>query len=230
MTRPASVIAPDMFGPPAGAWPFGALEPQAYGLIMADPPWSFALHSEAGEAKSPQAQYACMTTEAIAALPVADLARADCLLWLWCTAPMIDQQLAVLRAWGFRFVSMGAWDKGRWGTGYVWRSVAEFVALGKRGEPQVDGRGVPNLIRGGWDGHSRKPDAAYAMAERMLPRARRASLFERPLRPGWEGWGDQYGLPASQYGARRGRGGHGKAPGKEQPAAPALLQAMGGEA
>jgi N6-adenosine-specific RNA methylase IME4 len=54
---------------------------------------------------------------------------------------------------------------------------------------------VRSIIEGQLREHSRKPDEAYAAAERMYPSARKASLFERPIRPGWEGWGDQYGLP-----------------------------------
>ena len=48
-----------------------------YGLILADPPWQFQLHSDKGEAKSPQAQYSCASLEDIARLPVAKLAAPD---------------------------------------------------------------------------------------------------------------------------------------------------------
>ena len=49
-------------------WPFGSLRPLSYDLLMVDPPWRFALRSEKGEAKSAQAQYACMSLDDIKAL------------------------------------------------------------------------------------------------------------------------------------------------------------------
>lgn len=39
--------------------------------------------------------------------------------------------------------------------------------------------------------HSRKPDEAYAFLEALTPKARRADLFARQRRPGWDAWGDE---------------------------------------
>ena len=58
-------------------WPFGALRPYAYDVIVADPPWLFEIYSDKGAKKAPQGQYACMDIEAIKALPVNRLARAS---------------------------------------------------------------------------------------------------------------------------------------------------------
>ena len=41
--------------------------------------------------------------------------------------------------------------------------------------------------------NSRKPDEAYAAAEALMPRGRRADVFTRERRPGWESFGDQVG-------------------------------------
>ncbi len=191
-----SYIAPGLFDvADRRPWPFSPLEPQSYGLIMADPPWHFVLRSEAGEEKSPQAQYDTMSLAEIAALPVADLATEDCVLWLWGTQAGLDDQMQILMGWGFKFCSAGGWDKGRWGTGYVWRSVMEFVLIGTRGAPRFNGASIPNLLDEKATGHSCKPGQAYDYAERMVPNVRRVSLFERPVRPGWDGWGNQYGQP-----------------------------------
>jgi len=179
-----------------GAWPFGRLEPWAFDLIMADPPWRFELWSEKGEEKSAQAQYATLDSAAIAALPVADLAAPHCLLWLWATAPMLPAALSVMEAWGFRYVTMGAWHKttvnGRtaFGTGYVLRSACEPFLIGKIGEP-VTTRSVRNLILGRVREHSRKPEEVFAAAEALMPGARRLELFARARRKGWTAWGNE---------------------------------------
>lgn len=189
----ASFLEPDLFALGPQSWPFDGLEAQAYGLIMADPPWRFQNYSDAGQAKGAEPQYRTMTDEAIMLLPVGDLARADCLLWLWATWPKLPLAMQCLDWWGFEYVTGGAWDKQRWGTGYVVRSVCEPFLLAKRGNPRADGRSVPNLIRESRREHSRKPDAAYEYAERMLPQARRCEVFARTMRRGWDTWGDEDG-------------------------------------
>ncbi len=201
MRSAASYIAPGMFDVDAPrAWPFGDLVPGAYDLIMADPPWRFELRSAAGEEKSPQAHYATMSLDEIARLPVADLAAPDCMLWLWGTAPMLRDQYDIAAAWGFTPKSSGVWVKttrnGKigFGTGYILRNAHEPFIIATRGAP-VTTRTVRSVVMGELREHSRKPDAAYRAAEQLMPHARRASLFERPIRPGWDGWGHEYGLP-----------------------------------
>lgn len=202
-----SYLAPGLFDGDAAqrTWPWGDLEPCAYDVIMADPPWHFELYSEAGEEKSPQAHYRTMSLDDIAALPVADLAARDCLLWLWATAPMLDKQIEILKRWGFRFVTSGTWvkltvhQKVSFGTGYVLRNAHEPFLIGAIGAPRTS-RSVRSVVMGEVREHSRKPEAAYLAAEELVPDApgrkvRRASLFERVPRKGWDGWGDQYGQP-----------------------------------
>lgn len=201
-----SFVAPDLFLDSPAAWPFGALAPQSYDFIMADPPWRFELYSEAGEEKSAQAQYSTMTLDAIAALPVDDLARESCLLWLWATAPMLPAQIAIGERWGFRYVTSGTWvkrtrhGKVAFGTGYVLRNAHEPFLIMKRGEP-VTSRSVRSVVEGVVREHSRKPDEAFAAAEALMPgpaeggprKIRRVELFSRTHRPGWDAWGDEVG-------------------------------------
>lgn len=188
-------------------WPFDPLPPLSFDLLMVDPPWAFALRSAKGEAKSAQAQYACMSLDAIKALPVAHLARRDALLWLWATHPMLPQALDVMAAWGFSFTTSGVWVKttsgGRlaFGTGYVLRSASEPFLIGKFGRPRI-ARTVRTVIMAPAREHSRKPDAAYAAAEVLaIGATRRADLFSRETRSGWTGWGHEahrFDAPALQ--------------------------------
>ena len=186
--------APMLFDGPtltSGRWPFGDLAPGAYGLIMADPPWLFDLYSAKGEAKSANAQYACMDIEAIRRLPIAELASRDCVLWLWATWPLLPEAIATIARWGFTYKTGGAWDKQRWGTGYLMRSVCEPFLIATKGHPRVDGRSVPNLIEESRREHSRKPELAYELAERMAGDVDRLEVFSRTPRAGWSTWGDE---------------------------------------
>lgn len=178
------------------SWPFGDLPMFAFDVIMADPPWSFENWSEGGNAKNAKAQYRCLPTEEIMAMPVGHLAAGDCWLWLWATYPMLRDAMRVMDAWGFRYVTGGPWVKrGRsgklaMGTGYVLRSCSEIFLLGANGSPKTFNRSTRNVIEAPRRQHSRKPDEAYEKAERLFGPARRVDLFSRQTRPGWVSWGD----------------------------------------
>lgn len=189
-------------------WPFADLPPCSFDLVLADPPWSFALRSQAGEEKSAQAQYDCMDLEAIKALPVAALCRGDAICVMWTTWPFIEAAPGVLRAWGFNPVTGGAWfkktknDKPAFGTGYIFRSACEPFLVGTMGSP-LTAKNVRNIIETDMNAisaptreHSRKPDEMYDLCERLCPRALRAvELFARQrFTDGqllWEAWGNQ---------------------------------------
>jgi N6-adenosine-specific RNA methylase IME4 len=171
-----------------------------YRVIYADPPWRYELYSEAGEGKAPQAHYDCMSTAAIASLPVWQIAAADSALFLWATFPMLRDALNVMTAWGFAYKSGASWAKqsstGRkwaFGPGYLFRSASELLLLGTRGAPRCQSKSVRNLIVAPVREHSRKPDDAYEMIEAMFPARPRVELFARTARPGWDAFGNEAG-------------------------------------
>jgi N6-adenosine-specific RNA methylase IME4 len=43
----------------------------------------------------------------------------------------------------------------------------------------------------GWREHSRKPEASYAIIERMYPDLPKLELSARHARPGWDVWGNE---------------------------------------
>lgn len=178
------------------SWPFEGLRMFGYDVIVADPPWQFELRSSAGEAKSAQAHYECIGLDRIMALPVGELARRDCWLMLWATAPMLPQALAVMGAWGATYRSRLSWRKvtrtgrGRLGTGYIVRTLHEDVLIGAWGSPPR-GKPLPSLFDGVAREHSRKPDEFYALIDQFAPSTFRADLFGRQSRPGWDVWGDE---------------------------------------
>jgi N6-adenosine-specific RNA methylase IME4 len=177
---------------------FAPLPDQKYDIIVADPPWLVKLYSQKGEAKAPQAQYRCHSIEAIASLPVRMIARGDCWLFLWTSAPLLERAFDVMRAWGFSYCSRIAWrkmtaaGKPRKGPGFVVRTHHEDILICKRGAPLYAGA-LDSLFDGVAREHSRKPEEFYAQVEAFLPRAWRIDLFSRLNRPGWDSWGDEAG-------------------------------------
>lgn len=182
----------------SAAWPFGDLRPLSYGVILADPPWRFRTWGEHNQQKSASKHYSLMTTDAIKALPVNQLAAPDCMLVMWAVQPMLDQALDVMRAWGFTYKTAGAWakqsstgEKWAFGTGYLLRCAAEFYVVGTLGKPTPAVRNVRNLIVSPVREHSRKPEQMRDDLDRMFPAARKCELFARSARPGWDSWGNE---------------------------------------
>lgn len=177
----------------------------SYDLVMADPAWPWEAYSHKGLSKSPEAQYDTMRFEDIEALRVGDLLAPGGVLFLWCTWPLIERQAAVMRKWGVPVKTGGSWrkitknEKLRWGTGYILRSVCEPFLIGTLPDAGVRGSSLPNLIETIEDAmvdgvareHSRKPEEAYSLLEALSPNARRADIFSRQRRPGWDAWGNE---------------------------------------
>ena len=180
-------------------WRFGRLRMFGYGVIVADPPWTFDLRSEAGWEKAPQAQYQCMSLDDIKALPVELLASSDALLLLWTCgwAMATGQAHEVARAWKAEPVTEMVWRKTtkngkvRMGPGYRARTMHEPILLCKYGNPVH--KPFPSLFDGVAREHSMKPDEFYQMVERHTPSAWRCDLFSAGIiRPGFEGWGEDH--------------------------------------
>lgn len=195
-----------------------------YGAIVADPPWRFKTWSAKGRDRCPDApmtrnqsrqnkperHYATMTLEDIKALPVADIAADNAVLFLWAIDPMLPDAIAVGEAWGFKFKTVGFyWAKLRretskrgdafddqWrklfpmGTGYWTRPNPEQCLIFTRGKPRRVATDVRKLIFAPRREHSRKPDEVLEAIERLVP-GPYVELFARRARPGWDAWGDE---------------------------------------
>lgn len=182
---------------------FAGLRKNGYGIIMADPAWTF----RAGGDRGPSMHYKTMKLQDIKDMPVADLAAPDCALFLWTSPPLLKQSMGVMDAWGFRYISTGfIWVKLRkrfrdalWfdddvflGLGFTTRHSSEFCLLGKRGKPKRLDKGVPEVILAARREHSRKPDQAFQRAARLYG-GEKLELFSRESRPGWHTWGHEQG-------------------------------------
>src|SRR5690606_38053558 len=87
--------------------------PGGYGAILADPPWSFRTYANDNVAPARGAQpYSVMSLDDIKALPVAEVAAKDSLLFMWTVSHLQREAFDVAEAWGFRPVSVAfVWDK-----------------------------------------------------------------------------------------------------------------------
>ena len=177
-----------------------------YGAIYADPPWGFKVWSGPEKivaSRGTVAPYKTMEMADIAALPVADLAADDCVLFLWVVFPTLPEAIQIINAWGFTYKTCAfSWMKADqyrlfaleedvyMGLGYWTRANSEICLLATRGNPKRQDAGVRQGIIEPKRYHSRKPDCVPGRIERLVA-GPYLELFARTTRPGWDSWGNQ---------------------------------------
>jgi len=171
-----------------------ALPNGAYGVILADPEWRFETYGPGGMDRAAANHYRTSLTEVIMNRPVGDIAADDCILFLWATAPMLVEALAVMAAWGFTYKSQAVWVKDRAGTGYWFRNQHEILLVGTKGNPvpPAPGQQYSSVLEFPVGAHSEKPEAVQKMIEVLWPNVPKIELNRRGrARPGWSAWGDE---------------------------------------
>ena len=185
---------------------FPPLPDRRYGVIYADPPWDYRgqlqhAGGDSGDTGGAVRHYGTVTSADLAGLPVAGIAEADCLLFLWATSPHLDQAVDLGKAWGFEWATVAfVWDKQRVNPGFYTMSQCELCLVFKRGRiPRPRGaRNVRQLVSERRGAHSAKPEEVRRRIERMFPEQAKIELFARGRAPGWDTWGDEIEHGAEQ--------------------------------
>ena len=160
-----------------------------YDVIYADPPWEYEFSET--ENRAIANHYPTMKLEEIKNIkaPCEDNAA----LFLWATAPKLEEALSVINAWGFNYRTCAVWDKEKIGMGYWFRNQHELLLIGVRGKfsaPQPQDR-ASSVYREARTQHSKKPDYFYGLIEKMFPNGKYLELFaRRRYSENWEVWGN----------------------------------------
>jgi N6-adenosine-specific RNA methylase IME4 len=165
---------------------------ESYSVIYADPPWRYDTDPR-GRAACVKVEnhYPTMTVEEICALKF-DIAD-NAVLYLWATAPKLEQALQVMRAWGFTYKTHLVWDKVHPGIGYWARGQHEMLLVGVKGRfspPPAKAR-IASVYTSPRGKHSKKPDGIRDLIASWFPNRRRVELFARQRSEGWDAWGNE---------------------------------------
>jgi N6-adenosine-specific RNA methylase IME4 len=173
---------------------------QRFGAIAADPAWHYHTRSERGMDRSAGQHYGTQSLDDISALPIAELADDNSILFLWAMDWDADLAMAraIIAAWGFvhkttafTWVKLNPSGEGfHMGQGHWTRSNPEICLLATRGSPKRLHADVRQLIVTPVMEHSRKPEEAYAGIERLVG-GPYLELNARRQRPGWTCWGNE---------------------------------------
>jgi N6-adenosine-specific RNA methylase IME4 len=185
---------------PSPAQDFAEKVAGTFGTILADPPWRFA--NRTGK-MAPEhrrlSRYQTLNLRQITEIPVSRVAKPKSHLYLWVPNALLEEGLAVMKAWGFTYKTNIVWHKvrkdggpdGR-GVGFYFRNTTELVLFGVKGGLRTlsAGRSQVNIIRVAKREHSRKPDELYSIIESCSP-GPYLEMFARGPRQGWKLWGNE---------------------------------------
>ena len=160
-----------------------------FNVIYADPPWEYDFQIESRDIEN---QYDLMSIEKIKSIRVPTAKNS--VLYLWVSAPKLEQAFDILKAWGFVYKSCIIWDKQIIGCGYWSRGQHEILLIATKGhvsppDPNVRESSIYSERRGK---HSKKPDHYYKMIEKQFPEGKYLELFARKkYNEKWTVWGNE---------------------------------------
>ena len=178
-----------------------------FDVIYADPPWDYNGKLQFDNSSkdveridlskkifisSAAFKYPTLKTSELMKLPVQEIAKDDCLLFMWTSNPHLAQAIMLGGAWGFEYKTVAfVWDKMNHNPGQYTLSNCELCLVFKRGRiPKPRGaRNVRQLVRSPRKEHSEKPVEIIQAIEKMFPAHERIELFARRKTTGWSVWG-----------------------------------------
>lgn len=182
-----------------------------YGIIYADPPWSFTNANTGGSLISgASAKYAVMRNADIMALPIPNITAENCVLCMWWVGSQPMEAKAVLSAWGFRLITMTGFiwvketknGKPDFGMGFWTRAGAECCLIAIKGRPKRASGSIRSVyiedqeliqvsISAIKEEHSKKPAIFRDLIVLLCGDIPRVELFARESTAGWHVFGNE---------------------------------------
>ena len=159
-----------------------------YDLLYIDPPWSYGNTATRGSACR---HYPTMSLQEIKDLYIP--AKKDSIMFLWATSALLPPAIEVMQHWDFTYKNCIIWDKQLIGLGNYVRNQHEHLLIGIKGKfpcPAPADR-LSSIIREKRTKHSKKPEKAYELIERMYPQSSKIEMFARNRRTGWDAFGNE---------------------------------------
>lgn len=199
--------------------PTWSVRPPKYKVIITDNPWSFDDKLTMSDVdRGAEANYATMSTEEIAALPVQEVVdREGAILAMWCPSTHLVEGLHIMQAWGFELKGTFIWvkiTKDGWvpdagdedllsyhGSllggglsfymGRYFRQCHELALIGTCGRVKVSSRSERSVCLAYNEGHSIKPYTLHERMERLVPGGPYLEMFGRRRHPNWTVLGNE---------------------------------------
>ncbi|MBI4154736.1 transcriptional regulator [Candidatus Woesearchaeota archaeon] len=186
---------------------YPSLPNKKYDIIYADPPWDYNGKLQFDKTSksvdkidlsrkifisSASFKYPTLKLEELKKLKLQEIAKDDCLLFMWTSNPHLAQAIELAEAWEFEYRTVAfVWDKMNHNPGQYTLSNCELCLVFKKGKiPTPRGaRNIQQLVRSKRNGHSEKPIEVMQRIEKMFPTQDKIELFARKKYDGWDVWG-----------------------------------------
>lgn len=183
------------------------LPKKKYDVIYADPPWHYNGKMQFDKSSKDREnldrektifistagfKYPTMKTKELMGIPITDICKDDCILFMWTSNPHLEQAIDLGKAWGFQYRTVAfVWNKMNHNPGKYTLSNCEMCLLFKHGKiPQPRGaRNVRQLVEIPRTIHSEKPNEVRDGIQKMFPTQKRIELFARHNIKRWDSWG-----------------------------------------
>lgn len=174
---------------------------ETYGLIYADPPWK---QSKGGKKSvrenssgKPLDYPTCSLDEIKEHLGLAtESTTENSILFLWTIDKYLFEAQQIAESLGYKLHARMIWDKVtgipaaftvRYGHEYLL-----YMYKGKLTPVAKDERGkIHTVFRERVTKHSKKPDIAYEIIERLYPDLKKLEMYARETRDGWDSFGNE---------------------------------------
>jgi N6-adenosine-specific RNA methylase IME4 len=177
-----------------------------YNCIVIDPPWN---QGKTGKRKVRPNQttvldYSTMNKQELLALPVQEWAAENSFLWLWATnskdkktkEPILKMAFDLLQEWNFNYYTTITWNKKTGPCPFgPYQVITEHVLFAYKGKvifPKECLGKMQTLFTEPQSMHSVKPAWFYEQIAKWFD-GPKLDVFARQARPGFDGWGDEYG-------------------------------------
>ena len=164
-----------------------------YQIIYADPPWDSNSQFGRDKKKGNEQHYPLMGIEDIKNLTVKTITDENCVLFLWVVDAQLQEAMEVIKAWGFKYKTVGfTWNKltvtgkDHFGVGMWTRKNPEMCLLATKGKPKRLSACVRQMQHHQKREHSRKPDEIRNSIVQLCGDLPRIELFARQKTEGWD--------------------------------------------
>lgn len=174
---------------------------ETYGLIYADPPWKQSRGGKKSVRENssgkPLDYPTCSLDEIKEHLKLAtESTTENSILFLWTIDKYLFEAQQIAESLGYKLHARMIWDKVtgipaaftvRYGHEYLL-----YMYKGKLTPVAKDERGkIHTVFRERVTKHSKKPDIAYEIIERLYPDLKKLEMYARETRDGWDSFGNE---------------------------------------
>jgi N6-adenosine-specific RNA methylase IME4 len=162
-----------------------------YQVIYTDPPWQYNDKQNTDNLGGAEKHYPTMSIEELCEMKIPKT-KDNAVLFLWTTAPILEESFDVINSWGFRYKAHFIWDKVKHNMGHYNSVRHELLLIATKGSCLPDNIKLFDSVQTieKTKKHSEKPIEFYEIIE-TLYKGKKVELFARNKREGWDSWGNE---------------------------------------